>query len=134
MGYVHKPGCPSPTLCNCYPVPASLIRRVWGKRVEGGRTSYVCTYAAPNGTVAACKLLGWDEDRKGIATFLPKPTLLEALEDVKSCAAEGAEAWVEQYNWPPQEPYRNPTCFKCGRQKVYDIFKGEYCSWCNDWC
>lgn len=27
-----------------------------------------------------------------------------------------------------------PTCFKCNAVKVHDLFKGEYCPSCNDWC
>lgn len=32
------------------------------------------------------------------------------------------------------EPLPIPTCLKCGTVKTYDLFKGEYCPRCNDWC
>jgi predicted Zn-ribbon and HTH transcriptional regulator len=32
---------------------------------------------------------------------------------------------------PAESP---PKCGKCGQVKSYDLFKGEHCSRCNDWC
>lgn len=36
---------------------------------------------------------------------------------------------IESY----RESYQN-RCIKCGSDKIVDLFKGEYCPRCNDWC
>lgn len=33
-----------------------------------------------------------------------------------------------------EQRYEPPTCLKCGARKTYELFKGEYCPRCNDWC
>lgn len=30
-------------------------------------------------------------------------------------------------------PHVWPRCWKCGQEKIFDDFKGEYCPRCNDW-
>ena len=37
---------------------------------------------------------------------------------------------------PAPVPIRQqePRCRKCGTPKSYDLFKGEHCPRCNDWC
>lgn len=42
-----------------------------------------------------------------------------------------AELDKEETRPSVQEP---PKCWKCGQVKSYDLFKGEHCSRCNDWC
>ena len=35
---------------------------------------------------------------------------------------------------PPKPRPTVPTCHKCGTPKVQDLFKGQHCPKCNDWC
>ncbi len=90
---------------------------------------FVCIYACPNGTIATK-----EGDRHGVANFLVKDTLAEAVRDRDACLASGTEAWVEEWESPPSSPWPIPVCLKCGCVKIRDLFKGEYCPRCNDWC
>lgn len=48
-----------------------------------------------------------------------------------SCCCKGcADAAKAHYS----KAHDTPTCPKCGTTKVVDLFKGEYCPRCNDWC
>ncbi len=56
------------------------------------------------------------------------------MADEKEAAAARLEATILNGEDYPLPRYGTGRCLKCGNQKTVDMFKGEYCPVCNDWC
>lgn len=74
------------------------------------------------------------------ATCLARDTLDEAIAQesrILDAKERGTETRVDRVEVEITSEVKVPnygTCHKCGRPKVAEMFKGIYCSWCNDWC
>lgn len=62
------------------------------------------------------------------------PVVAQASADLINHAEPWRDAVVESETVEFHEVTTRSTCNKCGTTKVSDLFKGEYCPRCNDWC
>ncbi len=80
------------------------------------------------------------EEAEAVASLINKDPLREAVvEEIildvyapKPVPAEPPPNMAGSMSPPTQ--WSGNICHKCGAGKVSELFKGEYCPRCNDWC